>query len=63
MRAKNSKNNKPSKKVPILQYDLENTFIKEWESVSAIYEAFNVNGGGTISKCCTGKLKKAYGFI
>ena len=50
-------------KKSILQYDINNNFIKEWESVSDIYHELNKNGGGIIAKVCTGKLEKAYGFI
>ena len=64
----NSKNkvdcsNKNKVSSTILQYDLNNNFIKEWNSVASIYKELDKNGGGMISKCCTGKLKTAYGFI
>lgn len=47
---------------PVLQYDLEGNFIKEWESFTKIFKelGFNVSN---ISACCYGKLKSAYGYI
>lgn len=51
-----------SKIKPILQYDLENNFIKEWKSGK---EAANVLGLGqpNINSCCNGKTKQYKGFI
>ena len=49
------------KSKPVLQYDLEGNFIKEWESIAEC----NRNGfnQGNIWMCCQGKLKKYKGFI
>lgn len=46
---------------PIIQYDLNENFIKEWSSA---YEAnkYNFNNSG-ISKCCRGERKKYKNFI
>ena len=45
----------------VLQFDLDGNFIKEWPST----QECNRNGfaASSVSKCCNGKLKKAYGFI
>ena len=45
---------------PILQYDLDNNFIKEWISRT---EAKKWLGPGDISGCLLGKQKQAGGFI
>ena len=47
---------------PILQYDLKNNFIAEYESVS---QAAIVNslGFSSISHCARGEMKTAYNFI
>jgi hypothetical protein len=45
---------------PILQYDLEGNFIKEWHSIS---EAKRWLGSGDIAGCLAGKQKKAGGYI
>ena len=58
------RNKKISHKVskPILQYDLKENFIKEWESAIQIQKELGFNGSN-IGNCCNGKLKKAYSFI
>jgi hypothetical protein len=46
----------------VLQFTLDNKFIKEWSSIKEA--SINVNGFGcNISFCCKGKAKTAYGFI
>lgn len=47
---------------PILQYDLDGNFIKEWESTSHLVAEKNYSNG-YISDCLHGKHQKAYGFI
>jgi len=49
-------------KQEILQFDLNNQFIKRWASMSECYRntGFNVSN---ISICCSGKQKTAYGYI
>lgn len=54
------KNNKNSKKV--YQYDLNNTLIKEWESVGSLCKKMKLSVGN-ISSCCNGKQRTGYGFI
>jgi hypothetical protein len=43
---------------PILQYDLNNNFIKEWPSIKEASLELNINCGG-ISGCCRGSSPKA----
>lgn len=49
-----------SKKV--LQYDLNNNFIKEWDSLISIEKTLNISASN-ISKCCLNKKYTAYGYI
>lgn len=50
-------------KTPILQYDLNMNFIKEWESITKACVFYNNNNLGNITKCCKGERKTAGGFI
>lgn len=54
----NRDNNRKSKNKPILQYDLEGNFIREWPSATDVGKEAQSN----ISKCLTGKTKTAYGY-
>lgn len=47
---------------PILQYDLEGNFIKEWEGGAIIKKELGFNPTHIYS-CCTGKRKKSCGYI
>ncbi len=47
---------------PVLQFDLEGNFIKEWNSGKEAAIALDKNTDG-ISACCKGKQKSAFGFI
>jgi hypothetical protein len=47
---------------PVLQYDMNNNFIKEWESQLEATKFLNKTGDG-IGACCRGKQKSAYGYI
>lgn len=62
---KMSKIGKPSLiKKSILQYDLNNNFIKTYDSI--FEAALSINkpkGSPSISECCKGKRKQAYGYI
>ncbi|MBQ3414512.1 MAG: hypothetical protein IJH39_04025 [Clostridia bacterium] len=58
--ADKTKNGKKSKIV--LQYDLNNNLIKEWESVREIERILGYCHSN-ILRCCNGKLKQAYGFV
>lgn len=53
---------RPNKWIPVLQYDLEGNFIKEWESMSAARKAFGVKDSH-IGLVCRGKRKSCYGFV
>mgnify|MGYP005844425365 CR=1 FL=1 len=53
---------KPHKN-PILQYDRDNKFIKEWISVPEIISVYNKFGTGVLYKCLNGKGYSAYGYI
>ncbi len=44
---------------PVLQYDLDGNFIKEWESVNDVSRYFKTS---SISATCKGKLKTSKGF-
>jgi hypothetical protein len=47
---------------PIIQYDLQGNFIKEWCGCTEASNNLKINIG-SISSCCTGKYKTAGGFI
>lgn len=47
---------------PVLQYDLEGNFIKEWEGGSIIQKELGYNATHIYS-CCTGKRKTSKGYI
>lgn len=55
-------NMKGKKCKPILQYDLEGNFIKEWESFKEIKNKLGFNNSG-LCFCCRGIQKTAYGFV
>jgi hypothetical protein len=48
-------------KSPILQFDLDGNFIKEWYSMGKIQEDTGYLKGN-ISSCCNNRLKSCYGF-
>lgn len=47
---------------PIIQYDTNNNFIKEWKNIDTIVKAHNYSVGN-IYKCLNGREKRAYGYI
>lgn len=48
---------------PILQYDLQDNFIKEWPSISEAYLSLNKKiTNGCINLACKGKIKTAFGY-
>lgn len=51
-----------SQKLPILQYDLNGNFIKEWDGVIDATKAVGKHSTNIV-RCCQGKFKQAYGFI
>jgi len=56
------KNANPHKK-PILQYDLNGVFIKEWDSIKEAKNYFNYTSEMGIISACKGRQKTAGGFI
>lgn len=46
----------------VLQYDLENNFVAEYESITEIEKSFGFSRS-CINASCTGSQKTAYGFI
>jgi hypothetical protein len=46
---------------PVLQYDLENNFIREFGSVTEALYIMGKTGDG-IGECCRGKYKTSYGY-
>ncbi len=58
----NTENAVKDKRKPVLQYDLNGNFIKEWISQNEIVEELNIDQG-TISHCCNNKQKTAHGFV
>jgi hypothetical protein len=51
---------KQSKSRPIIQYDLEGNFIKEWASGKHFAEVNNLTNGSLITSCLKNKQKTAY---
>lgn len=47
---------------PILQYNLDGSFVQEWDSIKSIVETLNIHRM-SIQNCITGRQKKAKGFI
>lgn len=58
--AKKSKDNKRSLKVG--QYSIDGVLIREWDCIRDILRELGFDNS-SISKCCKGKQKTAYGFI
>jgi group I intron endonuclease len=54
------KNNKKSK--PVLQCDISNNIIKEWDSAGVAARTLKLSVGN-IWMCCNGNYKTSYGFI
>lgn len=51
-----------NQKLPIIQYDLQGNFIKEWDGIIDAARHFG-KSASCIMRCCQGKSKKSYGFI
>lgn len=47
---------------PVLQYDLEDNFIKEWDSVQEFEDTTGLKSNGGICLCCQGKRKSVLGY-
>ena len=54
----NRDNNRKSKNKPILQYDLDGNFIREWSSATDVSKEIQSN----IVACLKGRYKTAYGY-
>ena len=48
-----------SRKIPILQYDLDGNFIREWSSATDVGQEVRAN----IVKCLKGRYKTSHGYI
>lgn len=48
---------------PVLQYDKQGNFIKEWSSAKEAVTAMGKPESSDIGRCCRGKAKSAFGFI
>lgn len=48
-------------RIPVIQMDLENNFIKEWESMTLVNKELKINKS-QISACCKNKNNSAGGF-
>lgn len=48
---------------PVLQFDKNGKFIKEWKSVSEVCRNESFTTRGNITSCCNKKIKSAYGYI
>lgn len=66
IRSRISKSNTGNPKIckPVLQFDLDGSFIKEWSSLSEINRELGYDHS-CISSCCSGyrNRKKAYGYV
>lgn len=47
---------------PVLQFTKEMEFVRKWESGTQVQRELGFYGT-SITKCCKGKLKSAYGFV
>ena len=46
----------------VLQYDLNDNFIKEWDSIASASKELNIRSNNIVT-CCSGKSKSSGGFI
>jgi hypothetical protein len=51
-----------NQKLPVLQFDLDGNFIKEWDGIIDATKSVGKHSTN-IMRCCRGKFKQAYGFI
>lgn len=59
---KQIRNRSISNSKPVLQYDKQMNFIREWESATAVRNVLGINKSH-IGECCMNKLKYAGGYI
>lgn len=55
-------NTQNNKKREILQYDIDNKFIRKWNSIMQVERELNIKNNNIVS-CCKGKRQSAGGFI
>jgi hypothetical protein len=55
--------NRTDHKKPIIQYDKNMNFIKEWKCSQDVLLELNKNGSGMLSECLHNKRKTAFGYI
>ena len=47
----------------LILYDLNGNFIKQWDCILDFYKSINkTKNNSSVSSCCKGKLKTAYGY-
>jgi len=51
-----------AKRKPVIQYDLDGHFIKEWPSISSVRKGLKIKSTAGISKCCKTKIGTSAGF-
>lgn len=54
--------NKKRNSKKIIQYDIKNNFIKEWECIMEVQRQLGINNAN-ICQCCKGNYKTAGGYI
>lgn len=65
-RVKKQKENMINNKIrsrAVNQYDLDNNFIKRWDSIIDACDYYGWGRNGHISDCCNGKSKQSHGYI
>ena len=50
-----------ARSIPIYQYSLDNQFVKEWESATAVKRELGFDNG-YIADCCKGKIESFKGY-
>jgi group I intron endonuclease len=60
---KHNKKISEARKKPILQYDLEGNFIKEWDSTKQYADINNLKNGSAITACLKKRSVSAYGSL
>lgn len=54
---------KSTRRIPIIQYDLDGNKIKIWDCLEDIKKELNLSASSKISECCKLKRNKSYGFV
>lgn len=49
-------------KKPVLQFDLDGNFVREFDSASSAAKSLGCNNGGNITNCCKGRCKSTLGY-